>query len=97
MLSRTRRTNVPNESDLDIACKVAGAKLGVAEEMRWPLAILGAAAAYGYSQSWLVAIGVWVAVYWVATYPYNKEYEEAWDQYEKATGTGKYYAPAKQD
>jgi len=88
---------MPTESELDIACKVAGAKLGVAEQMRWPLAMLAAAATYGYAHSWLVAIGVWVVAYWLATYPYNKEYEVAWDQFEKATGTGKYYVPAKQD
>ena len=88
---------MPSESELEIACKVAGAKLGVAEQLRWPLAMLGAATAYGYSQSWLVAIGVFAAVYWLATYPYNKEYEAAWEQYEKATGPGKYYVPLKKD
>jgi len=88
---------MPIESELDIACRVAGAKLGVAEQLRWPLATLGATSAYAYSQSWLVAIGVWLAVFWLVAYQYDKEYEAAWDQYEKATGSGKYYVPGKQD
>ena len=86
-----------SEPELERACQIAGARLGVAEELRWPLAMSAAINAQVFSNSWLVAVGIAIAVYILTARWYDKDYESAWDQYEKATKTGKYYVPHAPD
>ena len=81
------------EPELERACQIAGARLRVAEELRWPLAMSGAINAYVFSNSWLIALGIAIAVYILTVHWYDKDYESAWDLYEKATKTGKHSVP----
>lgn len=81
------------QSELEIGCKIAAARLAVAEELRMPIAALASLLAYAYWGSWLLSIFVGLAALVVVPYWYGKQYDAAWDAYEKATGTGKYYVP----
>jgi small-conductance mechanosensitive channel len=81
------------ESELEVRCKIAEARLGVAEKLRIPMASLAGLLAFSYLNSWFIAVVVIIAVMLVVPYWYTKEYDKAWDEYERATGTGKYYKP----
>ena len=71
-------------------CKIADARLDVAEDVGWLAAALGALAAFFKWESWLLAIGAGIAIYLVATWRHSRERARAWDNYERATGTGKH-------
>ena len=87
---------MPTELELETASRIASARLGVAEELRWLLAGFAVFGTYPYT-NWLIAIGIGMAVFWLVTHDYDKEYEAAWDTYEKATGKGKYFTPKDTD
>ncbi len=70
--------------------ELADAKLGVAEDLGWVTAGFGAVAMYLLLESWLAAIGTFIAIYWLATYRYRRAERAATGAYERATGTGKY-------
>jgi hypothetical protein len=85
------------EEELEKRQDIALAKLGVAEELRWLAAVPFGLLLYVTYDSWLLAIAVSVVTYFLITYWYDKEYEAARDAYERATGTGKYYAGQRRD
>lgn len=85
------------ESELETNCRIADAKLGVAESLGWSTATFAALAGYLYSNSWLAALGIGVVAYVLATHWFKKEHALAWDAYERATGTGKYYRSGSDD
>jgi len=85
------------EAELEIRCKIASAKLQVAEELRMPMSAFAALLAYSYWSSWIISVIVVFAVLMLVPYWYGKEYDKVWDEYEKATGTGKYYKPRQAD
>ena len=76
-------------AEIEMAC------LGVAEHLGWWLAWFAAFTAYLSWDSWLIAGGVLVAIYVLATYPYRKREDAASDAYHRAAGLGKYYQPSK--
>jgi hypothetical protein len=85
------------EAELQTASELADAKLGVAEELSWPLAMLAAAAvhlAWGY---WWVTVPLAAAAYYVATYKYRRESAIAEERYYKVAGLGKYVGKGKSD
>lgn len=84
---------MPPESELERACSVADARLGVADSVGWPGAGFAGIAAYLAWDSWLVAFAIGIAAYVLATHKYKKEHAAAWDAYERATQTGKYFKP----
>lgn len=81
------------DTEFELRFKIAEAKLGVAEQLRVPIAGLAAMLAYSYWDSWFIALGIAVALFFIVPYGFSKEYDKASDEYEKATGTGKYYRP----
>ena len=85
------------EEELQKRCDIATARLAVAEELRWLIAGLSAVIAYLKYDSWLLALVVLVAVFFAVSYLYEKEYDAAHDAYERATGTGKYWQPKRDD
>lgn len=83
--------NTELENQLQRRCEISDARLGVAENMGWATALFALLAAYLYWGSWVVAFASGVAVYCTAVYQYGKQRKHAWDEYERATKTGKYY------
>lgn len=81
------------EEQLEVNCKIAGARLEVAEELRKAISILSAWICYMYSSSWIASLAIWLAVELIVPYWYSKQYDQARDAYERATGTGKYFNP----
>jgi hypothetical protein len=84
------------DSDLQIASRVADARLGVAEDFRWPLAALTGVATQLILESPLVTIPITIAVFVLATTPYRRAAAKAEDEYFKAAALGKHYSPAAQ-
>ena len=78
------------ELDLKNASDLADAKLQVAEELGWPIALLLGATSHLYLSNWLLTIPAAVAGYLFATYKYRRESAVAEDQYYRAAGLGKY-------
>lgn len=77
------------ERNLDIAT----AELAVVEKLRWWLAGSNGALAGQYWESWWIGVLVGVAVFFLVTHGFEKEYDKANDAYDRATGTGRYYVP----
>ena len=73
---------------LERRCEIADARLGVAEELSWPAALFAGAAVHFKWDSWLAAIGAGLAVYLLAIWRHRRASARAWDEYERATGTG---------
>jgi hypothetical protein len=59
---------VETEAELQKRVEIAQAKLGVAEELRWPLAGCCGLLTYVVSHSWLLAIAAGVAAFYLAAY-----------------------------
>ena len=85
------------EAELEKRCDVALAKLGVAEELRWFIAIPFGLLLWVEHDSWLLGVAVSIATFFVVPYWYDKDYEAARDAYERATRTGKYYTGERTD
>ena len=85
------------EAELQTASELADAKLGVAEELAWPLAIFVAIAAHLAWGYWLLTFPLAAAGYYLATYKYRRESASAEDKYYKAAGLGKYVGQGKSD
>jgi pyrroloquinoline quinone (PQQ) biosynthesis protein C len=80
-----------HEEALEVRCQIAGARLGVAEQLRTAISILAAWVCFLYFESWLASIAVWLALELLVPSWYSKQYDAAWDDYEKATNTGRYW------
>lgn len=83
------------KSEIELRCDIAGAKLGVAEELRWFVAGPFAFLFYLKYDSWIVAIVIGAVAFFLVTHWYEKEYDAANDAYERINGTGKYYKPSE--
>lgn len=84
------------EEELQVAIDVATAKLGMIEELRWPFVVLlGVALHCMWGQLWL-SILIPIVVFFVIVIPLDRDYEAAWDAYERETKTGKYWIPPAQ-
>lgn len=79
------------ESELDVRQRIAWAKLEVAEQWCWTIAMLSGAVLQLKWDTWWLSTAVGIAVFFLVPYPYDRAYMAASDEYEKATGTGKYY------
>jgi hypothetical protein len=84
------------ESELEWLCKIAEAKLGVAETLRFPIAGFAGLLAYSVWDSWPIALGIAIILVFLVPHQFSKEYDRAWDAYERATGTGKHYRPKEE-
>ena len=80
---------------LNIKSQLADAKLGVAEHLSWPLAGFAATTIYMAFESWLLGVGVFAGLYFLATLKYRRDSAASEDEYYRAAGLGKYYV-AKQ-
>ncbi len=80
-------------AELERRSEIESAKLGVAEDLGWGLAIFAALAVYLKWSAWYWAIAAFVATYYLATYPYRRREEAATDLYERAAKIGKYCRP----
>lgn len=76
--------------DLQRASELADAKLEVAEEFNWPLAILAATVVYMKWDSWLLAFGIGAVVFYLAAAPYRRASAKAEEDYFKEAKLGKY-------
>ncbi len=79
-----------NARELEHLSQVADAKLGVAEELGWAVAILAAAVVHLKWESWLLTICSAIGSYVLAVYRYRKRAADAEDNYFRAAGLGKY-------
>lgn len=85
------------EEKLQVAADVAGARLAMIEELRWPIVVLlGFAMHCKWGELWLSII-IPVVVFFVIVIPWDKAYEAALDTYERETKTGKYWIPPAQE
>ena len=76
--------------ELERHSELADAKLGVAEELGWIIAILAGVSAYLKLQNWLAGVAIAAVAYFVATYRYRQQAATAEDAYFRAAGLGKY-------
>ena len=78
------------KSDLQHQSEVADARLGVAEELGWAVAIFAGVSVYLKWDSWLFALAVAIGAYLLAVYRYRRRAAQAEDKYFRAAGLGKY-------
>jgi hypothetical protein len=76
---------------LNIESELANARLGVAEDLGWLLAIVAAIASHLAFHSWAITIGIGLATYYFCTLKFRRESATADDRYQHAAGLGKYY------
>lgn len=79
-----------NHVELQRHSELADAKLGVAEELGWIIAILAGVSSYLKLQSWLAGVAVAAVAYFLVTYRYRQQAAAAEDAYFRAAGLGKY-------
>ena len=82
-------------ADAERRCAITTAKLSVAEELRFAVAVPSAFLVYVKFDTWLGALAAGIALFLLVPHWYAKEYDAAWDAYERVTGTGKYYKPSE--
>lgn len=83
---------------LEVECRIAGAELGIIEELRWAIAGLATLLLEeSYFHSWFFPITIGIAIFFVMPYWHSKKYDAAWDAFERTTGTGKHYRPHSAD
>ena len=86
---------MPEALDLERRSELADAKLGVAEEFAWAVAIFAAIAAHLKWESWYLTVPLGAAVYFIATYRYRRQASKAEDEYFRSAGLGKYVGQSK--
>lgn len=79
------------ETQAQKRCEIATAKLLVAENLRLLVAIPWAYAIYVEFESGIASIVIGIVTFSLVTYWYEKEYDAANDEYDRLTGTGKYW------
>lgn len=75
---------------LEIDSKLADARLDVAEELGWPVAVLAGVAVYLFLGNWWLPVLAVPITYFGVTYRYRRNAELAEDKYFRAAGLGKY-------
>lgn len=68
---------IDDKDPTSLAMEVEGARLQVAEELGWPLAIAVGIIVYLKLDSWLAAIGLAGASYYGITYTYRQKFAKA--------------------
>jgi hypothetical protein len=84
------------EEELETKTRVADARLGLVEDLRWTIAPLAAIAVQHYWHTWPISVGVGIIAFFAIPYPFSKESDRAQDAYERFTGTGKYWRSKEQ-
>lgn len=77
-------------ADLEKRAEIAYAKLGVAEDLGWIIAILASCVVHMYWDNWLLTIASFIAAYTLAIYQYRKEEKAADDDHKREVD--KYYS-----
>ena len=78
------------EKDADLA----SARLGVAEDLAWPIGILSAVAVnLKWEWPWYISIPLAIAVYFLVRLPYARAEARAEDVHHRAAILGKYMEP----
>lgn len=72
---------------------IADARLGVAEELGWVIALLLAVVVHQRFDSWLWSIAAFIGSYVLVVMVFRKESDRAEDEYYRAAGLGKYVKP----
>jgi len=85
---------MPPIDDLERASQLADARLGVAEELGWPLALAVATAAHLKWEGWLLTLAVAALTYYAVTFRYRRASNRAEDAHHRAAGLGKYVREA---
>jgi hypothetical protein len=81
------------EEELEVAKRIALERLGIVEELRWPIVmLLGFFLQCRFDILWLSFL-VPVLLFFVIVKPWDRAYIAASDAYERETGTGKYWIP----
>jgi hypothetical protein len=81
---------VTTDAELQHLSEVADARLGVAEELGWPIAALAFAVVYLKWDSWMLGLGAAVAAYLLATFQYRRAAARAEDEYFRQAGLGRH-------
>lgn len=81
--------------ELEHHADIEAAKLGVAEEIGWVVAILAAVVVHLKWGGWLFPALAFVGSYYLATYHYRRGDSAAEDAYHRAACIGKYYVHPK--
>lgn len=83
------------DDDLERRSELADAKLGVAEDLAWAVAVLAAIATHLKWESWLFTVPVAIAAYFIATFSYRREASKAENEYFRSAGLGKHVGQRK--
>ena len=78
------------ELEFEHRSQIADAKLGVAEDLGWLVAILFAVVVHQKWESWLFTIMAAIVSYISAIYKYRKDSLKAEDEYYQIANLGKY-------
>lgn len=71
---------------LEVEHRIAGAELGLIEELRSIIATLATFSMQAYLfHSWPISILAGIAIFFCAPYWHSKRYDETWNAVEKAT------------
>ncbi len=84
-------------SELQQQSQLADARLGVAEELGWVIAILAAAVVQLQWQNWLFTTPAGVVAYVLVVLRYRKQAATAEDRYFRAERLGKYAGTSTND
>lgn len=86
-----------NEAELKHQSELANARLEVAEELWWSMAIVSATAAHLKWSNWFLTLALFVVVYFIVVYRYRKYADKAEDEYYKVAYLGKYALPYEKE
>lgn len=83
------------EEELQHQSELADARLDVAEDLWWPIAILAAVTVNLRWDNWLLTVVAFVASYFLVVLKYRQTADKAEDEYYRVAHLGKYMRSSK--
>lgn len=83
------------EEELQHQSELADARLGVAEDLWWPIAILAAVTVNLSWDNWFLTVAAFIATYFLVVLKYRRASDKAEDEYYQVAHLGKYVRPAE--
>ena len=88
---------MPSAEQLEQYSQIADAKLGVAEDFSWPVAVLAGLCVYQQWDNWLITVVAAAGVFFIATIKFKREAARAEEVYYRAAKLGKYYSAPERE
>jgi hypothetical protein len=93
LVDSTKEDGMTEVERLEHASVIADARLGVAEELSWFIAFLGAVVVHMKESNWFFTMPAFIALYMFFTHTYKKKAKKAEDDWYRAGKFGKYMVP----